>query len=306
MQLGPIDGMLGPSVGSEASRRQGAILLLAGLWDTRTKVRAMEELRPAVISGVASYLIHIAEIAREMGVDPASLGVRMVRTAGEPGAAIPATRQRILDAFAAEHLVDGYGLTEVWPVGENCPHSTALHVPEDIVAIECIDPDSGEPVPEGEPGEIVFTSLVEESQPLLRYRTRDIGRVRFSEPCACGATATRIERIEGRTDDMIWYRGVNFFPSAVENVVRQHPSLSPEYRILLDDGAHGLAVMTLQVEAQQPGGERDEQLRSDVRSAVRAALGVNPEVELLAPGSLPRVERGKARRVVDRRSAAAA
>jgi phenylacetate-CoA ligase len=160
MLLGPIDGLLGPSVGVEAARERGSIPVLAGMWDTRTKVQAIAELRPGVIAGAAS--------------------------------------------FGFEQIIDGYGLTEVWPLGGNCPLSRALHIPEDVVAVECIDPDTGAAVSEGEPGEIVLTTLVGDTHPLLRYRTRDVGRLIVGEPCACGSTFARIERIEGRTDDMIW------------------------------------------------------------------------------------------------------
>jgi phenylacetate-CoA ligase len=120
-----------------------------------------------------------------------------------------------------------------------------------------------------------------------------------STPCECGRTVTRIERIEGRTDDMIWYRGANFFPSAVENIVRRHEELSPEYRIVLDEGERGLPVVTIQVETL--GGPEPEGLRERVRTALRGGLGVNPQVEVLPAGSLPRAEQTKAKRVLDRR-----
>ena len=239
-----------------------------------------------------------------MGVDLASCGLRGVTSFGEPGAGVEATQQVIARSFGVEEIIDGYGLTEVWPLGGNCPHSPALHIPDDLVAIECVDPDTLAPLAEGETGEIVFTTLVGDTQPLLRYRSRDIGRLSFSSPCACGHTVTRIERIEGRTDDMIWYRGVNFFPSAVENIVRRDSDLSPEYRIVLDDGPRGLPVVTVQVEALG-ASEQPELLRQRVRSALRGGLGVNPEVELLALGSLPRLEQAKAKRVLDRRTAGA-
>jgi phenylacetate-CoA ligase len=297
MLLGPVDGLLGPSVGVEAARERGSIPVLAGMWDTRTKVQAIAELRPGVIAGAASYIVHLSEVAAEMGVDLAACGLRTVTSFGEPGAAIDATHATIEQRFGVEQIVDGYGLTEVWPLGGNCPQSRALHIPEDIVAVECIDPESGAPVGEGEPGEIVLTTLVGDTHPLLRYRTRDVGRLVVSEPCACGSTFARIERIEGRTDDMIWYRGANFFPSAVEEIVRRQEGLSPEYRIVLDDGPRGLPVVTIQVEG-------DAQVHARVRASLRGGLGVNPEVEVLAPGTLPRAEQGKAKRVLDRRSQA--
>jgi phenylacetate-CoA ligase len=304
MLLGPIDGLLGPSVGVEAARQRGAIPVLAGMWDTRTKVQAIAELRPGVIAGAASYIVHLSEVAAEMGVDLASCGLRAVTSFGEPGAAIEATHATIRDRYGVEQIVDGYGLTEVWPLGGNCPQSRALHIPEDIVAVECIDPDTGEPVPEGEPGEIVLTTLVGDTHPLLRYRTRDVGRLLYSEPCACGSTFARIERIEGRTDDMIWYRGVNFFPSAVEEIVRRQDGLSPEYRIVLDDGPRGLPVVTIQVEgevASEVQEAQGPQLHARVREALRGGLGVNPELEVLPVGTLPRAEQTKAKRVLDRR-----
>jgi phenylacetate-CoA ligase len=297
MLLGPVDGLLGPAVGTEAARMRGAIPVLAGLWDTRTKVQAIADLRPGVIAGAASYIVHLTEVAGEMGVDLSDCGLRSVTSFGEPGAAIAATQERIRRSFGVDQIFDGYGLTEVWPMGGNCPESATLHIPEDIVAVECIDPDTGEPLPEGQKGELVFTTLIGDTQPLLRYRSRDVGRLILSEPCSCGATVARIERIEGRTDDMIWYRGANFFPSAVEDVVRRQDGLSPEYRIVIDDGPRGLPVVTIQVEGAQD-------LRERVRSALRGALTVNPEVEMLANGTLPRVEQGKAKRVLDRRQEA--
>jgi phenylacetate-CoA ligase len=117
-----------------------------------------------------------------------------------------------------------------------------------------------------------------------------------SEPCACGSTFARIERIEGRTDDMIWYRGANFFPSAVEEIVRRQEGLSPEYRIVLEDGPRGLPMVTIQVEG-------DESVHARVRESLRGGLGVNPGLEVLPVGTLPRTAQGKAKRVLDRRSA---
>jgi phenylacetate-CoA ligase len=297
MLLGPIDGLLGPSVGVEAARQRGSIPVLAGMWDTRTKVQAIAELRPGVIAGAASYIVHLSEVAAEMGVDLSACGPRAVTSFGEPGAAIDATLETIARRFGVEQVVDGYGLTEVWPLGGNCPLSRALHIPEDVVAVECIDADTGVAVAEGEPGEIVLTTLIGDTHPVVRYRTRDVGRLIVGEPCACGSTFARIERIEGRTDDMIWYRGANFFPSAVEEIVRRQEGLSPEYRIVLDDGPRGLPVVTIQVE-----GEQD--VRARVRESLRGGLGVNPELEVLPVGSLPRAQQGKAKRVLDRRSQA--
>jgi phenylacetate-CoA ligase len=298
--LGPIDGLLGPTASVEGIRGAGGIPVLAGLWDTRAKARAIAELRPAVVSGVPSYVMHLSEVAAELGIDLARCGVRSVHVLGEPGGSIPATRAALEERFGAR-IVDGYGLSEVWPLALSCPFSETLHLNEDFVAVECVDPETGEPVPEGEPGELVYTDLIGDSQPLLRYRSRDIARLIRSTPCRCGHAMARIERIEGRTDDMIWYRGVNFFPSAVEEVVRRHPGLAPEYRIVLDRGTASLPTVTIQVEAlgEAPADAVDP-LRESVLGELRTALGVAPQVDVLAPGALPRTERGKARRVVER------
>jgi phenylacetate-CoA ligase len=298
MLLGPVDGLLGPAVGVEAWRMRGSIPVLAGLWDTRTKVRMIAELRPAMVAGAASYLVHLSEVAAEMGVDLSDCGLRGVTSIGEPGAAVEATREALGRRFGVDQIVDGYGLTEVWPLGGNCPLSPSLHIVEDVVAVECVDPDSGEPVPEGEPGEIVFTNLVGDTQPLLRYRSRDIGRLIVGTPCECGSTVTRIASIEGRADDMIWYRGANFFPSAVEEIVRRQGGLTPEYRIVLGEAESGLANVTVQVEAL---AAPSEELRGQVRAALREGLGVNPAVELLEAGALPRTEHEKTKRVLDER-----
>jgi phenylacetate-CoA ligase len=261
------------------------------------------ELRPATLAGVASYMVHITEVAAELGIDLADCGVKSLHSFGEPGAAVEATKTAMNERFGDPFIIDGYGLSEVWPLGGNCEASDALKIAEDFAAVECIDPDTGELVPEGEPGEIVFTNLIGDTQPLLRYRTRDIGRLIADTPCECGSTVTRIARIEGRADDMIWYRGANFFPSAVEEIVRRQEGLTPEYRIVLDEGASGLANVTVQVEAQA-GSRLDEPdgLRARVRAALREGLGINPEVEVLARGALPREEQAKTKRVLDRRA----
>jgi phenylacetate-CoA ligase len=298
MTLAPIDGLAGPTGSVEAFRRAGGVPILAGTWDTRTKVRMIQELRPAGVSGVPSYVMHLSEVAAEMGVDLSQCGIRRVHVLGEPGGAIPATRAAIEQRYGAP-VVDGYGLSELWPLGTSCPRSWAFHLHEDYVAVECVDPETGDAVPEGQSGELIYTNLIGDTQPLLRYRSRDIGKLVRSEPCECGHTHVRIERIEGRSDDMLWYRGVNFFPSALEEVVRRQDGLSPEYRIVLEQEDGGLPRMTVQVEAL--GSPEDPRLRAELAAEVRGALGVGPEIEVLAQGSLPRTEQGKARRVVDRR-----
>jgi phenylacetate-CoA ligase len=304
--LGPIDALIGPSVSSETLSAMGAMVAHAGLYDTHTKIRLICDLRPTVVSGTASYLLHVLEVARDMGVDLASLGIRTVSASGEPGLAAEQTREVLLRGWGAQRIADGYGMTEIFPLGGNCPHSSALHIASDIVATEIVDPDSGVPLAPGETGEVVITNLVGDSQPLLRYRSRDISRLATSEACACGFTGARLEgSILGRVDDMIWFRGSNVFPSAVETVVRAIPGLSPEYQIEISANA-ALPVMTVRAEALRPGAPAAEMdsLRARLAAALREAIRVSATVEILAPGALPRPDgRAKMRRVVDRRKA---
>lgn len=246
--------------------------------------------------------MHLAEVAAELGIDLSACGIRSLNSFGEPGAAVDATRATLVERYRPPTMFDGYGLSELWPLGGNCPYSQALHIPEDYATVECVDPDTGEPLPDGEQGELVYTNLIGDTQPLLRYRSRDIGRLTREPVCECGSTYARIERIEGRSDDMVWYRGVNFFPSAVEDIVRRQPGLSPEYLIVLDQAEGGLPRLTIQVEAL--AGADEQRLRSDLAGDLRGGLGVAPEIEVLALGTLPRITQGKAKRLLDRRGQA--
>jgi phenylacetate-CoA ligase len=295
---------MGPSVSTATLAAMGAMVVHAGLYDTRTKIRLIADLKPTVVSGTASYLLHVPEVAREMGVDLAALGIRTVSAHGEPGPAAAKTRDLLRRAWGAQRIADGYGMTEIFPLGGNCPHSSSLHIASDIAATEIVDPESGAPVPLGETGEVVITNLVGESQPLLRYRTRDIARLETSESCACGFTGSRLEgSILGRVDDMIWFRGVNVYPSAIEAALREIPELGAEYQIEVSGDA-ALPRMAVRAEsAQADVPEANAQLRERVAAAIRQAVRVSVDVEILRPGALPRPDgRSKAKRVVDRRA----
>jgi phenylacetate-CoA ligase len=301
--LGPIDGLMGPTASAESSARAGALVVLAGLHDTRTKLRLLEQLRPRTVSGTASYLLHLASIAQASGLDLRSLRIAVIVSVGEPGAAIPSTRQRLADAWGAA-VSDGYGLTELFPLGSGCRESTSLHIASDFVITEIVDPETGTPVPHGEPGEVVYTNIIGDTQPLLRYRTRDVARMATDGTCACGFTGVRLRNsIEGRIDDMIWYRGVNVFPSAVEGVVRGIAELGDEYEIVVDRERE-LPEMTLRVEVRSPLVDATSPLEHRLRRELTAALRVTPHIELLPVGALPRADGdAKRRRVVEARGA---
>ena len=184
-----------------------------------------------------------------------------------------------------------------------CQCKNGLHVQEDHFIIEVIDPDTGEPVPEGEEGEIVFTSLMKEGLPIIRYRTRDIASI-ITEPCPCGRTSVRMSRVSGRTDDMLIIRGVNVFPSQVESILLDIGQTEPHY-LLVVDRVNNLDVLTVKVEVSEALFAFDEvrkleQLGKDISAALQSGLGISVKVQLVEPKTLERSE-GKAKRVVDNR-----
>ena len=302
--LGPVDGLIGPSAALDSGARMGAMMVSAGLMSSEAKIRLIQDLKPVAISGTASYLLRLLEVAQSMGVDTRALGLRSIGSVGEPGAALAVTRKRLADGWNAA-VMDGYGMTEIMPLGGSCPGNTAPHIASDLAIAEIVDPDTGTPLAPGEQGELVFTNLIGDTQPLLRFRTRDISRLSTEPACpSCGHTGARLQgSIVGRVDDMIWYRGVNLFPSAVEAAVRGIEALTPEFQIEIG-GKGPLPTLTVRVESRDsifPGGF--ETLRTRTAAAIEAAIRVHASVEVLAAGALPRDDSGgKVRRVVDKRS----
>lgn len=196
-----------------------------------------------------------------------------------------------------------YGLTEIIGPGvaQECLEKQGLHVQEDHFLAEIIDPESGKPLAEGERGELVLTTLTREAMPVLRYRTRDLTSL-VRERCACGRTTARIDWFTGRVDDMLVIRGVNVFPSAVEEVLLRFPELSPNYRIFVDRPPNGLDEMLVEVE-HHPGASVDsESLSSAVSGRLAETLLVSLRTRVVAPGTIERIEAGKAKRVYDRRT----
>jgi phenylacetate-CoA ligase len=303
--LGPVDGLVGPNASNESLAAMGAMVVQAGLYDTKTKIKLISELRPALVSGAASYLLHMLEVAQEMGVSLASLGIRGVSSVGEPGGANEGTRERLKVGWGVEHVGDGFGMTEIFPLGGNCPHSTSIHIASDMAAAEIVDPHSGQPLPAGEVGELVITNLVGDSQPLLRYRSRDYARLATTGACACGFTGTRLEgSILGRVDDMIWFRGANIFPSAIEATVRAVPELTSEYQIEIF-GDSALPQLLVRSEARQSNLSAEEliALRTRLAEALKESIRVSAMVEIVGSGTLPRPDgRKKMQRVIDKRT----
>jgi phenylacetate-CoA ligase len=229
--------------------------------------------------------------------------VRIVESVGEPAATIPATRERIKRAWGAKEVFDRYGSTEMCVLGRSCQGSTQLHAWDDYVIVEVVEIGGTRALNAGERGELVYTNIFGDSQPILRYRSNDVGRLAEFGPCpGCGATCTRIVNgVEGRADDMIWYKGINIFPSAIENVVRSFNELGNEYEIILDEEGF-TQTLTIRCEAKlevpkDKYGELSKRVASKVQDAIE---GVHPKTEVLPEGTLPKTE-GKAKRIRDNR-----
>jgi phenylacetate-CoA ligase len=279
----------------EAASRLGFFCLPGGGMSSAARLRLLLENEATVVLGTPTYALHLAEIARQEGMDLAGSAVRMVIVAGEPGGGISATRAAIESAWGAR-LIDHCGLTEVGPTGYECLANPAgLHILETEYLAEVIDPDDGRPVPPAQPGELVLTSLHRWGSPLLRYRTGDLVRV-DPHACPCGEPFLRLEGgILGRSDDMIHLRGNNLYPSALESVIRQFSEVA-EYRVEVDQSG---PLAALRVEVEPVASAQGAVLADRVGRAIRDELLFRAEVTAVAPGSLPRYEM-KARRILRR------
>ncbi|HYM67571.1 MAG TPA: phenylacetate--CoA ligase family protein [Patescibacteria group bacterium] len=273
--FGPFIGFWSAFGGAE---RLGALAVSGGAMTSEQRLRTMIDVGATVLLSTPTYALRLAEVARELGLDLASAGIRVTIHAGEPGASVPATRAAIESAFSAISF-DHTGMTELGPTGHSCSQRDGIHLIEPEFIFEVLDP-SGKPATEGE---LVATNLGRWGMPLIRYRTGD--RVRVSrEPCSCGSPFLKLTGgILGRVDDMFTVRGVNLYPSQVEDVVRKHPQVVEfviEHRTVRQ-----MDEVSLLLEVQ--GDDRStERLEADLRQA----LGVRLDCRLVAPGTLPRHE----------------
>jgi phenylacetate-CoA ligase len=276
--------------GFEGARALGALAIPGGGADSMARLAAMQALGATALVCTPSYALHLAQTARERGVDVAALPVRVTVHAGEPGAGIPAVRARIEESWSARAF-DHAGMTEMGAYGYECGAQAGLHVNESEFICEVLDPATGAPAREGE---LVLTNLGRLGSPVIRYRTGD--RVRVAEaPCACARSFRRLEGgILGRLDDMLILRGVNVFPSAVEGIVRRFAAVE-EFQIEVFRAGE-LEEARILVEVVDTDGAA---VCAALQEALRAGLGLRLPVTLAAPQSLPRFEL-KARRVVRR------
>ena len=298
---GLFTGGLGAHYGAE---RLGCTVVPVSGGMTERQVSLLQDFGAHVLCATPSYALNIAEVAEGMGVDIRKLPLRLGIFGAEPWSD---AMRRDLEERLGIVAVDLYGLSEIIGPGVACECGVTrdgLHGWEDHFLFEAIDPKTLEPVPDGEPGELVITTLTKEALPMIRYRSRDITRLN-REPCACGRTHVRIMRVTGRDDDMMIIRGVNVYPSQVEAVLIGIPDVAPHYQIVLSrEGA--LDAMTVEVE-MAPGAPADEPHRSrkatEIVQQIKAHLGVNCEVVMKASGEVPRSQ-GKAVRVKDMRKKA--
>lgn len=297
---GLFTGGLGFHLGAE---KIGATVIPISGGLSRRQITLMEDFGATVLTCTPSYSLVLAETAAEMGVDLRSrMKIRVGIFGAEPWT--DEMRQEI-EAKLNLEAFDIYGLTEmVGPgVAVECPYHNGLHIAEDHFLPEVIDPDTGDPVPDGKVGELVFTSITKEGMPLIRYRTRD--RVTLTrEKCDCGRTMARMSKVRGRTDDMLIIRGVNVFPSSIESVLLGVEEVEPHYLIIVDRPKDSLDELEVWIEASQELWNKGEffvkEKEKKIDNDLRETLGVSAKVKVAEPHKIQRSE-GKAKRIIDRR-----
>lgn len=296
---GLFTGGLGMHYGAEY---MGAAVVPTSAGNTEKQIMLMKDFGATVLCCTPSYALQIAEVGMAMGVDMMSLPLKSGHFGAEPWT--EAMRMRIEEMLPLKAL-DIYGLSEVAGPGvaSECLVQNGLHVFEDHFYPEIIDPATGESLPDGEKGELVFTCLTKEGMPLIRYRTRDITMLLKEETCPCGRSSRRIARLMGRTDDMLIIRGVNVFPSQVEDVLVRIKGVHPQY-VLVVDRQGNLDTMEIKVEVTESLFSDHvrglEALRADIHHQIKTVLNVNAKITLVEAGSIERTL-GKATRVQDLR-----
>src|SRR5229473_1194676 len=285
----------GPFIGFwatvEGAKRVGAMMIPGGGWDSIQRLHMMRELGATVVCCTPTYALRLAEVAREEHFDMRSLSVRALIHAGEPGANVARTKARIEAAWGAK-CFDHAGASEVGAHSFECElQPGGIHIIESEFIIEAIDPQTGKEVPTGEIGELLITNLGRAGFPVIRYRTGDLVRLNLT-PCACGRTFARFDGgLLGRSDDMVTIRGVNVYPTAIENVIRQFGSVD-EFQVTVTT-VH--EMHQLEVEIEVVSGNDIEHVRTHVEQAIYQALSLRPTVKVAKPGVLTHFEM-KARR----------
>jgi phenylacetate-CoA ligase len=270
--------------------------------NSKKQLMIMQDFGSTVLTCTPSYSLYLAEIAAEEGIDIHSLKLRVGIFGAEPWS--EKMRDEIQEKVGIK-AIDIYGLSEILGpgVGIECIEAQAgLHIWEDHFIVEIIDPDTGEVLPVGEQGELVITTITKEGIPMIRYRTRDITRI-IAEPCICGRTHRRLQRMSGRSDDMLIIRGVNVFPSQIESVLMDIEGVEPHYQLIVDR-EENLDTLEVQVEVNEKTFSDEikvlQKLSRTIQDSIKDILGISCRIRLVEPKTIARSE-GKAKRVIDNR-----
>lgn len=300
ISYGMFTGGLGLHYGAE---KVGMLTIPSGVGNTKRQIQLMKDFNTTVFHATPSYILYVSEVMVQEGYDPKEFDLRIGFVGAEPHS--EQTRQRIEDIYDIDAF-NSYGMSELNGPGVafECEEKNGMHFWEDQYLLEVVNPQTGEKLAPGEEGELVVTTLGREAMPIIRYRTGDLARiVDDGDKCACGRTHVRISRIKGRCDDMLIVRGVNLYPSQIEDVLMSFPEVATNYQILVErEGA--LDSLTVKVELYPKMFDGDlrklKKLESDITKTIQEDIVVRPKVEFHEPGSLPRTE-GKAVRVIDTR-----
>ncbi len=296
---GLFTGGLGAHYGGE---KLGATVIPISGGNTKKQIMIMKDFQSTVLTATPSYTLYLAETLKEMGIEKKDLSLRIGILGAEPWS--EEMRNNIEEKLGIDAL-DIYGLSEIMGPGvaiECKDAKNGLHIWEDAFIPEIIDPDTEEVLKDGEEGELVITTITKEVIPLIRYRTRDITRI-IKEPCVCGRTHRRIQRIKGRSDDMLIIRGVNIFPSQIEALLMETEGVEPHYQLIVDR-INNLDTLEVKVEVSEQIFSDEirhlQNLQKKIEKDVKDLYGINIKVTLAEPKSLERFE-GKAKRVMDKR-----
>ncbi len=295
---GLFTGGFGLHYGAE---RVGASVIPISSGNTRRQIQIMQDFRTTALVCTPSYALTIADTLAEMEINPSALSLRLGLFGAEPWS--EAMRQEIMDKLGII-ATDNYGLSEIMGPGVagECQQCNGLHINEDHFLAEVIDPETLEPVAPGEVGELVITTLTKEAFPMIRYRPRDLTRL-LPDPCPCGRTFRRMQRVLGRTDDMLIIKGVNVFPLQIEKVLFEIEGTEPHYQIVVErEGRADKATVLVEVMESIFFDEmrRQRELVERIKHRLASELGIGVEVKLVEPKTLERSE-GKSRRVIDKR-----
>ena len=297
IQITPGYGLWTAGIGFQAGcEKLGAMAVPMGPGNTEKQLQMMQDLKTTVLCSTSSYALLLTEEIEKRGLKDKIYLKKGVIGSERWSAKM---RQRIHEGLGIE-LYDIYGLTEIYGpgIGINCEHNCGMHIWDDFIYLEIIDPQTGQPVPDGETGEIVITTLVKEGAPLIRYRTHDLSRI-IPGKCACGRSYPRIDVIAGRTDDMMKIKGVNVFPKQIEEVLATFPEISSEYQIRI---SHLDGKDTMRIYVETNGSVNFDDLAAHIAEKVKSRIGFTPIVKVVEIGVLPRSMK-KTARVIDERFA---